>query len=345
MNSKRISYIDMAKGIGIILVVFGHLGFASESLLTWIMSFHMPLFFILSGMLLSHTDAARHSMSAFCRKKAKTILIPYFAFSILSIVFSGILDFSTFGSYLPDALAQTFSFYGISVLWFLPSLFFGETIFLWIRKHASLCMSALLAFGICLITVFSANTYHYHYVTDFNHYASVLGAYFIAVFVRTGMAVTFLAIGYFTQQFFFRREHSARSYGILAFLFLALNLFLALKNGKVDLNYLVFHNYGLYFSAAFCGSMAVICLCAALPAWKPLIYIGKNSLIIMATHMNCRFLGICYAVGSLILSRLPIIGELGYQVIVIVCMTALEVIAIYGINRYAPFLIGASKPK
>ena len=45
MTDKRISYIDMAKGIGIILVVLGHSIFPSENLTTWIYSFHMPLFF------------------------------------------------------------------------------------------------------------------------------------------------------------------------------------------------------------------------------------------------------------------------------------------------------------
>lgn len=343
MCKKRISYIDMAKGIGIILVVFGHLGFASESLLTWIMSFHMPLFFILSGMLLSHTNADRHSMSSFLQKKAKNILTPYFSFSMLSILFSGILEFASFKSYLPNALIQTLLFYGISVLWFLPALFFGETIFLWIRKHSSLGITALVCLGVCLITIFSVNTYHYHYSIDFDNNLSVWGAYLIAVFVRTGIAVTFLAIGYYTQHFLFQKEHSAGTYLVLAVLFWALNIFLALKNGKVDLNYLIFNNYFLYFSAAFCGSMGVICLCAILPACKPLLYIGKNSLIIMTTHMNCRFLGICYAAGNIFLTILPVIGTIGYQIIVILCMIALEAIAIYGINHYAPCLLGRKK--
>ena len=154
MNTKRISYIDMAKGIGIILVVYGHLGFASESVLTWITSFHMPLFFILSGMLLSHTNSVTYSMKDFISKKAKALLTPYFTFSFLSILFSAILDFSTFTAYLPDALMQTFSFYGISVLWFLPALFFGETIFLWLRKHTSFFFTGIFSIEICLLTVF-----------------------------------------------------------------------------------------------------------------------------------------------------------------------------------------------
>lgn len=343
MTNKRISYIDMAKGIGILLVVIGHFGLPSEALLTWIFSFHMPLFFILSGMLLSHTNAPEQDLSACIKKKAKNLLIPYFTFSVLSMVFSALLDTAEFRSYLPYALLSTVTFYGISVLWFLPALFFGEVLFLFIRKHTSLLMSVLLSFGICLLTVFSANTYHYHYVTNFESYLSLLGAFLIAVFVRTGMAVTFLAFGYYLHHFFFGKKTQRCTYLIPAALFLALNLYLSFKNGYVDLNYLLFNNYLLYFSASITGSLAVICLCAALPEIKLLSNIGKNSFIIMVTHMNCRFLGICTAIGNLVLSMLPFLGQIGYFLISAVCMILLEAAAIRVIPRYFPFLIGRKR--
>ena len=343
MSLKRISYIDMAKGIGIILVVAGHSGFLSEPLLNWIMSFHMPLFFILSGMLLSHTNATRQTMSAFLKKKARGILIPYFSFSGLSILFSAILDTADFASYLPNALVQTFTLYGISVLWFLPALFLGETTFLFIRKKTSLVASGILYIIICLLTVLCVNTYHYHYVIDFENNLSVLGAYLIAVLVRTGIAISFLAMGYYLQHFVFRTEKKKAVYAFCSVLFLLLNLFLSAKNGKVDLNYMLFNNYLLYFSAALFGSLFVICLCAALPAWKPILIAGKHSLIIMATHMNCRFLGICYAVGNIAVALLPFIGNTGYILVCSVTMLILEIIAIYMIDRFFPFLIGSTK--
>ena len=343
MTDKRISYIDMAKGIGIILVVLGHSIFPSENLTTWIYSFHMPLFFILSGMLLSHTHATEQALTSFIRKKAQAIFIPYFAFSVLTILFSALLDTASFGSYLPFALLSTISFCGLSVLWFLPALFFGEVLFLFIRKHTSLLGSALIVLCICLLTVFSANTYHYHYETDFDSYLSVLGAFLIAVFVRTGIATTFLAFGYYLYHFFFVKDIKRHICLMLSVLFLALNLFLAFKNESVDLNNLIFHNYLLYFSAALSGSLAVICFCAALPEIKPLGMIGKESFIIMVTHMNCRFLGICYAAGNLALSTLPLLGKTGYFLITASCMILLEAITICVIHRYAPFLIGEKR--
>ncbi len=340
MTTKRISYIDMAKGIGIIFVVYAHSIFSATEVNTWIYSFHMPLFFILSGMLLSHTDASAKNMASILKKKSKTILVPYLFFSILSVLFSAILDADTFSIFFPDALMQTFVFYGISVLWFLPALLFGEIIFLFIRKHTSLSVSALLSLGICLLVSFTANTYHYYYPIDFENPLSVLGAYLTAVFVRTGVAVTFLALGYFSHYLFFKKEHKKYTYLVLAVVFLVLNLYLSEKNGSVDLRNMVFNDYKLYYTAAYCGSMFFICLCAALPSIKPLEYLGKNSLIIMVTHMNCRFLGISYAIGTFALSLVPALQEVGFITVSILALILIELLTIFVINRYAPFLIG-----
>jgi len=52
---NRIDYLDIAKGIGIILVYIGHcyIGERTQTLsnvIYWIYSFHMPFFFFVSGM-------------------------------------------------------------------------------------------------------------------------------------------------------------------------------------------------------------------------------------------------------------------------------------------------------
>ncbi len=48
-EGKRIHWIDIARGMAMDLVVIGHLGLKNQ-FVQWIYSFHMPLFFILSGM-------------------------------------------------------------------------------------------------------------------------------------------------------------------------------------------------------------------------------------------------------------------------------------------------------
>lgn len=42
---KRIEYIDIYKGIGIILMIMGHIGFGSKFDI-WIHAFNMPMFFL-----------------------------------------------------------------------------------------------------------------------------------------------------------------------------------------------------------------------------------------------------------------------------------------------------------
>lgn len=46
--SKRIEWIDVAKGICIVLMVVGHTRLPSI-ISNWIWSFHMPFFFFISG--------------------------------------------------------------------------------------------------------------------------------------------------------------------------------------------------------------------------------------------------------------------------------------------------------
>jgi hypothetical protein len=49
MRSKRLDWIDIAKGIAIILVIVGHTVPNPSPLRHAIFSFHMPVFFILAG--------------------------------------------------------------------------------------------------------------------------------------------------------------------------------------------------------------------------------------------------------------------------------------------------------
>lgn len=49
-NKKRIDYFDIAKGIGILLMIIGHMDLKKYPLINhFIYSFHMPLFFVISG--------------------------------------------------------------------------------------------------------------------------------------------------------------------------------------------------------------------------------------------------------------------------------------------------------
>ena len=56
-DTKRIDFIDVAKGIAIFLVVYGHT-YDGRNLHLFIYSFHMPLFFFISGLLFKENKYA-----------------------------------------------------------------------------------------------------------------------------------------------------------------------------------------------------------------------------------------------------------------------------------------------
>ena len=78
-KNKRILWVDVAKGIGMILVVLGHTHFGGRTL---IYTFHMPLFFFCSGLFFSNSEPL--NLMEKLKKCLKTILFPYFLYAIIS---------------------------------------------------------------------------------------------------------------------------------------------------------------------------------------------------------------------------------------------------------------------
>ena len=88
---KRDITIDIAKGIGIILVVLGHV-ITLKSINSFIYYFHMPLFFFISGEALHYSYKNNITLKDFIKKRAKTILTPYFVFSIICFLYWIIIE-------------------------------------------------------------------------------------------------------------------------------------------------------------------------------------------------------------------------------------------------------------
>ena len=90
-KGHRRPWLDVARGIGIVLVVYAHAGRALFDVLPHlttfqmvdelIYAFHMPLFFFLAG-LVSRRSLLR-SRGEFVRSKLPTIVYPYFLWSII----------------------------------------------------------------------------------------------------------------------------------------------------------------------------------------------------------------------------------------------------------------------
>lgn len=75
------NWIDVAKFVGLYLMVLGH-GLVPERNIQFIYSFHMPLFFVLSGLLFKN-----RGLSTSIRKGIRTLIIPYFLLNAIGLLY------------------------------------------------------------------------------------------------------------------------------------------------------------------------------------------------------------------------------------------------------------------
>lgn len=130
---ERDFFIDVLKGWGIILVIWGH---SSQFLFNEIYSFHMPLFFFLSGCFFNW----KMSSKDFVKKKVRQLLIPYFIFFLLSCLYYMILLALT-GRFSLETLFMLEGIFPINneiintPLWFLYALFWMSLLYYIIRRY------------------------------------------------------------------------------------------------------------------------------------------------------------------------------------------------------------------
>ncbi len=151
MKISRISWIDVARGIGIILVLQGH-ALSAHVYRHFIYAFHMPLFFFISGLLF---DYKKNSFSLNLKKSAKGILVPYVGFALLSYALWW-LENGNFTLEIPALLNHLSGIiYGNSsslffniVLWFLPCLFITKVGFVlliqFIKKENQIILTLII---------------------------------------------------------------------------------------------------------------------------------------------------------------------------------------------------------
>lgn len=124
---------------GIILVVMGHSGFTNEiiadklpNLHKWIYSFHMPLFFFISGYLFSLTNKSLSAIKTgpFIIKKMERLMIPYFVIGIIMFcikyLFAGLASVErsfSIGTFIYMFIAPSAENSTMGFLWYLITLF------------------------------------------------------------------------------------------------------------------------------------------------------------------------------------------------------------------------------
>jgi len=158
---KRINKIDMLRAIGITLMILGHVFDFFGKFDRYIHTFHMPLFFIISGYLFrSKQDSKLYELIL---QKAKRLLIPYFTFAAINYIAWIFLEKGEQAWYTPLLKLVTYNTSGLPIcgaLWFLTALFWAEVFYLVIdRATKSSQVRSLFAIAIALVVSWIQNKF------------------------------------------------------------------------------------------------------------------------------------------------------------------------------------------
>ena len=121
---KRIDYLDAAKGIGMLFVILGHNQIKQVYPIVFqvVYSFHMPFFFLLSGMFFK-TD---YGFVELARRRFNSLLKPFIAYSIMiygALIFFSNMDLLTSARRMLKSLYAGSNSLEWLQMWFLPHLF------------------------------------------------------------------------------------------------------------------------------------------------------------------------------------------------------------------------------
>lgn len=142
--------INILYSIGAILAVFGHShpndwasfdGTVFYHIIVFIYTFHMPLFFVIAGILLYNSKSIRvKSFNEFIKEKAFKLLTPYVVLSAVFLIPKGYIEYGGLGFLNFEFIINSFLVPRQNTwghFWFLPTLFICYVILGGLKKSRS----------------------------------------------------------------------------------------------------------------------------------------------------------------------------------------------------------------
>jgi fucose 4-O-acetylase-like acetyltransferase len=165
LQNRRLDWIDYLRGIAIVLVVYHHVRVGIErsdiavpqALVNANMilySFRMPLFFILSGILISHT-MIKKTIKELVWIRFERLLYPYLIWAFIQVSLQ--IALSDFTNSSRGPIDYTYILYhprNLDQFWYLPALFNATMFYLFVRTKIN--PSTLAHIAIALVLYFSA---------------------------------------------------------------------------------------------------------------------------------------------------------------------------------------------
>lgn len=281
-QTGRYAGIDVSKGIGIILVVMAHMVNHDTYLGMTIYSFHMPFFFLISGVFAKTYE--KQKFLPFIIKNLKQLIIPFLIAFFLICGINYLVpvwrDKVTLEFIKNSLLYCNTSLQGGGTLWFLVALF-------WVRLLFYIFHFLILKYNYKILNVVSVGivfflAFYYHNITN------IFGVE--SNYLRINSAITGLAfymVGYLMRKEILNiSDYKERPIKIFILIVtLTITTVLSQINGNVNLGGSWYGEKFLYVFFAFSGSFALIFLGDLLKKSKFLQFLGRNTMPILLIHL------------------------------------------------------------
>ena len=315
------------------MVVLGHL-YQHNVVKTWIYSFHMPIFFFLSGYLFERDE---FTYSQFIKRRFLSLVVPYFSFATISYLYwVGFERYFRPNGMSVDVYEPIIAYiYGNRggmepnmVLWFLPCLFMAAIIFLFVSK--TLRRQNLILLVLILFSVIGYWGLHVSLKMPWSIDAAFNG-------------VVFYGLGYLIKENLLsiktRAEAILNRKVLFSILLIFVNVPFSIKNGFTSIENNM-NNFLYYYVAGLSGIGAVILFSKSIK-WPGFVsFFGKNALIILSLHEPAKRIVLK---GISILTNIPtdslrdsLIGGIFCCILTVFLLVPF----IWIINNYFGFMLG-----
>lgn len=292
-GKKHLDYVDYAKGIGILLVVLGHTNLiidgkdkAGDFLIHFIYSFHMPLFFVITGLLLGFQGRKLEKLDKIPTLKVgklfKRLMVPYYIWSLVYMA-AEFLQHGNQNERIQGMLRATIITSGNAPLWFLATLFCTRILFHLLKNRLFLTDKEILI-GSLFLSFFASKSYIL--MTDKGWMDPQLLRFFTIALFRIFPSLFFVSFGYFLSGQLGRKDKQRDlCIGITSMLILLISV--ALYFPGVNMHIFKLNDMLYFLLTGITGSVGMLHLCRCMPDnIKPLRELGLDSMDIMALHYD-----------------------------------------------------------
>ena len=330
-NKKRIEYIDYARGIAMLLVILGHCFQSVEYTLNhFILSFHMPLFFFLSGIFAKSAKDMKSVMGG-VKSKAQSLLIP----QVLLCVIGGLKP--TIIAMLHHSSLNILDTFGFFNWWFLPTLFMCIVFYMLIGIIVDINkISNKIIYMICLLLLIwvSIQSNQYNETKGFFRCLQIVPA-----------ASFFYVMGSMMRAHIekFERKKSLLT-SILTVSAFCICFVIANINTPVLFYMNDYGNLALFFMSSILGCFSIIYFSTFIKEAELLKYIGKYCVVFYVWQFIITSL--CVSVSARIVTLIPNIANVNIQTMFAFAITLPILYFVVKFNiRYCPYLYGLNKLK